>query len=138
MPIFTLYDMTLDELLNNPNPREDVVVYDKIVGTLYKDKPPADVHHIITEADACWILRKIISDPELIAGMKAELEAPLDPNGNQPVDGAHPVDPNVVLVKSIIDERCPSKPSAMVWHAFTGPAYQFVTNQQNAGAQHGE
>jgi hypothetical protein len=135
MPIFKLFHMTLDELLNNPNPREDVIVYDEIIGTHYKDKPPADVHHVISEADACWILRKIISDPELIAGMKAEMEeAKQNPNGNQPVDGVHPVDRNMSAFKMVIDSRCPSKPSGVVWHAFTGPAYQFVREQQNAGA----
>lgn len=99
MPNYTLLNCTAEQLLGEPA-NGDQLIYEEDVPTLGQDGKINKVHHQMTRGQAHAIMRKIVNDDIIIQALKDSIEfARLNPLGNMPVNGAHPVDPAVKIIK---------------------------------------
>lgn len=97
MPNFALFRLTAEQLLGDAG-GEDELLYEENVMTLTAGHL-APVHHQISSSQAHAIMRRIVDDDVITAALLSGIEeARLNPDGNMPVDGAHPVNPVIALV----------------------------------------
>lgn len=99
VPNYTLLHCTAEQLLN-ASTDGDALIYEDDVPTLVAGGSLLNKHHAVSQSQAAAIMRTIIEDDLICAALRDGLQrSSLNPHGNMPVDGAHPVDPAVELIR---------------------------------------
>ena len=126
MKNYTLFKCTAQQLLSDAFDGEDLV-YEDDVRTLI-DGLLSTEHQQIAKFQAKAIMRRIVQDDVISEALRNGIEeAILNPNGNMPVNGAHPVDPAVALIegRAILPTLGALPPVSVVMH-FVRVAYDNI------------
>jgi hypothetical protein len=98
MKNYALFECTAQQLLSDAFDGDDLI-YAEDPLTL-ADGSPSTENHQISKSQAKAIMRRIVQDDVIGETLRNGIqEAILNPNGNMPVNGAHPVDPAVALIE---------------------------------------
>lgn len=123
---FALFDCTAQQLLSDAFDGDDLI-YEDDVRTLI-DGCLSTVHHQMSKSQAKSIMSKIVQDEAICESLRNGIEeARSNPNGNMPVNGAHPVDPVVAIIKErAILPVLGTLPPVSVVLRFAGIAYDYI------------
>lgn len=134
MKNYALYECTAQQLLGDAFDGDDLV-YEDDVRTL-TDGSLSTVHHQISKSQAKSIMSRIVQDRIVREALSDGIrEARLNPNGNMPVNGAHPVDPVVALiVERAILPTMGTRLNVSVVLYFVGIAYDYVRSASDQTA----
>ena len=126
MKNYALFECTAQQLLSDAFDGDDLI-YEDDVRTL-ADGALSTEHHQISKSQAKAIMRRIVQDDVVGEALSNGIQqARLNPNGNMPVDGAHPVDPVAVLIEErAILPTLGALPSVSVVLYFVGIAYDHI------------
>ena len=126
MKNYTLFKCTAQQLLSDAFDGEDIIYEDDVL--THVDGSLSTVHHQISKSQAKAIMRRIVQDDVIGEALRNGIEeARLNPNGNMPVNGAHPVDPAVALIEErAILSTLGALPSVSVVMYFVGIAYDNI------------
>jgi hypothetical protein len=98
MKNYALFKCTAQQLLSDELDGDDPIYEDEVL--THVDGSLSTVHHQISRSQAKAIMRRIVQDDVISEALRNGIEeARLNPNGNMPVNGAHPVDPAVALIE---------------------------------------
>lgn len=125
MKNYALFECTAQQLLSDTFDGDDLV-YEDDVRTV-ADGSVSTEHHQISKFQAKAIMRRIVEDSAIGEALRDGIRrAELNPNGNMPVSGAHPVDPVVALIEQrAIRPVLALPPRSVVLH-FVGIAYDYI------------
>jgi hypothetical protein len=99
VPNYSLFEFTVEQLLDSPSDN-DRLILEEDVRTLMPDGSLSLMHHEMSLVQARAIMRRIVDDDVIIKALHNSIQrAKLNPLGNMPVNGAHPVDPAVALIE---------------------------------------
>ena len=126
MKNYGLYKCTAQQLLSDDFDGDDLIYEDDVL-TL-ADGCLSTKHHQMSKSQAKAIMRRIVQDDVISEALRNSIqEAKLNPNGNMPVDGAHPVDPAVALIEQrAILPIMGALPCVSVVLHFAGVAYDNI------------
>lgn len=126
MKNFALFKYSARELLGDDSDG-DAPIYENDL-LIHINGSMSTVHQRISRSQARAIMLRIAQDDEIAETLRQRLEeARLNPDGNMPVDGAHPVDPAVTLIeeRAIFPVLGPQVHVAVVLH-FVAISYDEV------------
>lgn len=123
---FALYEYSAQQLLDD-DPDGDTPIYENdmlisIGGSL------STVHCRMLRSQARTIMRSIVQDDVIAQALRERIQHAIsNPDGNMPVDGAHPVDPAVHLIekRAIFPVLGPQVPVGVIMH-FVRLAYDEI------------
>lgn len=123
---YALYKYTAQQLLDEALNGDDLI-YEEDALTLV-GASLITVHHQITKAEAKAIMHRIVQDDVICEALRSGIQyARSNPDGDMPVDGAHPIDPAVALVKErAILPILGALPPVPVTLGFVSMAYEYV------------
>ena len=131
MANYALFAYRTEQLLNKSPERDDGdLIYEDALPTLI-DGSLVPTHYQLSKSQAKAIMRAILADDLIGKAMRDGVErARLNPHGNMPVDGAHPVDPAWVLVKErAVRPVLDALPDHIVTH-FLARAYELLLSRE--------
>jgi hypothetical protein len=125
---FALRFYTAQQLLGDELDGDDLIYEDDVLTLLPDSSALTRVHHQLSKSQAKAIMQKIVRDEVIREAVRNGLErARLNPEGDEPTDGSHPVDPTVTLIegRAILPVLGVLPPITIV-HCFARMAYEYM------------
>lgn len=134
MKNYALFECTAQQLLSDAFDGDDPIFEDDIL--THVDGSLSAEHHQISKSQAKAIMRRIVQDDVIREALSNGIQrARLNPTGNMPVDGAHPVDPAVALIEErAILPTLGVRPSVSVVLYLVGIAYDYIRSASDQTA----